>query len=352
METSPIPPNGQTDDMGRYDMKGAAMRFVRTTLAGVHPLAISCLILFVLAVVGCSETGEKLVGTDPGKIEGVVTIGGAPVETAVSVDLRTGSEIVRTEQTAAGGTFSFNGVAPGAYELFVTPPAGYSPDAPLKNPIPVTVHAERTSEVVIPLVESASLPQARIAARVTGDGAPMMGVAVTVYENNTNNVITAKLTDESGAADFPLDAGLYGVGIEIPTGYEFESPSDNPVHNIWAQSNDSSTVFFRLRTIGEGDADGELEVWISDPDSLNTDPDSPIVPVNVYDDVTGTLVTTGSARVYGGVTFPLAAGTYSVGIVVPSGYELFPETQQNPLPGVIVRSRETTRSYFSITPTK
>jgi hypothetical protein len=338
--------------MGRYNMKGAAMRFVRTTLAGVHPLAVSCLILLVLAVAGCSETGEKLVGTDPGKIEGVVTIGGAPVETAVSVDLRTGSEIVRTEQTGAGGTFSFNGVAPGAYELFVTPPTGYSPDAPLKNPIPVTVHADRTSDVVIPLVESASLPEARIAARVTGDGAPMMGVAVTVYENNTNTVIATKPTDDQGVADFPLDAGLYGVGIEIPMGYELESPSDNPIHNIWAQSNDSSTVFFRLRTIGEGDGEGVLSVWISDPDSLNVDPEPPLVAVNVYDGETATLVTSGTARIYGGVTFTLAAGTYSVGIVVPTGYELFPDTQQNPLPGVIVRSRETTRSHFSITQTK
>jgi hypothetical protein len=323
------------------------MRFVRTTLAGVHPLAVSCLILFVLAVVGCSETGEKLVGTDPGKIEGVVTIGGAPVEMALCVDLRTGSEIVRTEQTGAGGTFSFNEVAPGAYELFVTPPAGYSPDAPFKNPIPVTVHADRTSEVVIPLVESASLPEARIAARVTGDGAPMTGVAVTVYENNRNTVIATKPTDEQGAADFPLDAGLYGVGIEIPTGYEFESPSDNPVHNVWAQSNDSSTVFFRLRTIGG--SEGELAVWISDPDSLNIDPEPPLVAVNVYDGETATLVTSGTAQIYGGVTFTLAAGTYSVGIVVPTGYELFPDTQQNPLPGVIVRSRETARSHFSIT---
>jgi len=137
------------------------------------------------------------------------------------------------------------------------------------------------------------------------------------------------------------------VGIEIPTGYEFESPSDNPVHNVWAQSNDSSTVFFRLRTIGG--SEGELAVWISDPDSLNIDPEPPLVAVNVYDGETATLVTSGTAQIYGGVTFTLAAGTYSVGIVVPTGYELFPDTQQNPLPGVIVRSRETARSHFSIT---
>lgn len=314
----------------------------------VFSLIASCLMLLALAVVGCgdNEPGANLVGTDMGTIRGVVTMNGNPIEASVSLELRAGSEIKRTERTGAAGEFRFEDVTPGAYELFIAPPAGYSPDAPLKNPMPVRVDANRTAEVLIPLVESVMLPEGRIRAYVTGDGASMAGVMVTVYENNTSTSVATQPTDEYGSATFPLDAGLYGVGIEIPAGYELEYPADNPVHGVWAQSSDSSTVHFNLLTTGDGS--GQLEVWVYNPDSLNVDPNPPIVAVNVYDAETGSLVTSGTTPIYGSVIFTLAAEAYSVGIVVPAGYELYPPEQQNPLPGVEVLAHRTTTSHFSI----
>ena len=312
-------------------------------------LVASCLMLLALAAVGCgdNEPGANLVGTDVGAIRGIVTINGSPIEASVSLELRAGNEIKETERTGAAGEFRFENVSPGAYELFIAPPAGYSPDAPLKNPIPVRVDANRTAEVLIPLVESSMLPEGRIRAYVTGDGAPMAGVTVTVYENNTSIAIVSQPTDEYGSATFPLDAGLYGVGIEIPEGYELENDTaKNPVHDVWAQSDDSSAVYFNLLSTGDGS--GQLEVWVSNPDSLNVDPNPPTVAVNVYDAGTGSLVTSGTTQIYQGVTFTLAAGAYSVGIVVPAGYTLYPPEQQNPLPGVEVRTHRTTTSHFSI----
>jgi hypothetical protein len=323
------------------------MKSRKATMVPLFSVVASCLMLLVLAMSGCgdSEPGGTLVGTELGSIRGVVTINGNPIEASVPLELRSGAEIRKTEWTGAAGAFCFKDVSPGAYELFIAPPAGYSPDAPLKNPIPVRVDANHMAEVLIPLVESSILPQGRIRAYVTGDGSSMAGVAVTVYENNTSTALATQPTDEYGSAAFQLDAGLYGVGVEIPAGYALEYPAENPVYGIWTQSDDSLAVYFNLVSTAGGD--GQLEVWVSNPDSLNVDPDPPTVAVNVYDAGTGSLVTSGTTRIYQGVTFTLAAGAYSVGIVVPAGYELWPSEQENPQ-GAAVLTRRTVTSYFSI----
>jgi hypothetical protein len=327
------------------------MKTRETVLVPVSSLIASCLVLLALALVGCghNQPGANLVGAGLGEIRGIVTINGNGVEAPVSLELRVGDQVKETTQSGAAGAFGFKDVSPGAYELFIAPPAGYSPDAPLKNPIPVRVDANRTAEVVVPLVQSSMLPQGSIKAYVTGDGASMAGVTVTVYQNNTSTAIAAHPTDEHGSATFALDAGLYGMGIEIPAGYELESPAENPVNGVWTQSDDSSAVNFDLRSIG---GNGQLEVWVYDPDSLNVDPNPPVFTVNVYDSGAGSLVSSGSARLYQGATFELAAGTYSVGIIMPAGYELWPAEQQNPQQGVIVRSHRTAVSRFEVRKTQ
>lgn len=327
------------------------MKSLRSTFAALVPsFIVSSLMLLALAGGGCSDKGpaEKVAGTGLGAVEGFVTLNGDPIETAVPLELRAGDDVVETRTTDAAAAFSFENVAPGEYELFVVPPAGYAPDAPLRNPIPVRVEANRTAEVLIPLVESSSLPDGKIRAYVSGDGAPMAGVNVTIFENNSASSIATTATNENGFAEFPLASGLYDVGIEIPEGLELEDPASNPVRGVWAQSDDSLIVTFNLRTIGGGGADGRLDVWISDPDSMNVDPDPPSVPVSIFDEATGSLVASGTAKIYGGVSFALAPGTYSAEIAVPAGYDLYPATQQNPATGLIVRSRQTTSSHFSI----
>lgn len=170
--------------------------------------------LIVLFVLGCGgEGGGTGVDNDRGTIGGSVRNGGTGVA-GVSVSLSGGAS--RTTTTSVAGAFSFTNLAPGAYTVGITVPAGLQLGAGEASSKAATVSANQTSTVNFDLATPA--PTTGIVAGSVREG--QAGVAGATVTLTATGVTRATASAVSGSYQFAdVAPGAYNVRLSLPSGY-------------------------------------------------------------------------------------------------------------------------------------
>lgn len=147
-------------------------------------------------------------------VSGTVTAGAQPVPGAtVTITGPGGSSVL----TGADGSYSFEMLPPGEYEVTVVVPEGYSPDGPITQE--VTVGATDVADVDFALQR----PGAVGGAITDGDGNPVAGVTITLTGPGGEATTT---TDAAGNYLFDeVPSGEYTATIVVPEGFEAELTS-------------------------------------------------------------------------------------------------------------------------------
>ena len=180
----------------------------------------------------------------------------------VTVELVDGGTVIATTPTAADGSYSFSGVAPGTYEVRVTgEPAGYSSTTG-NNPSTVVLVSDQVDNTVD--FGFASLTGGSIGNLIWEDldadgvrdpGEPgIAGVTVELFLGGTS--IGSRVTPGSGAYLFAnLAPGSYEVRVDpatLPAGYVATTPGSNA-------GNTQTT------TIASGEADLDVDFGYTAP---------------------------------------------------------------------------------------
>ena len=157
-----------------------------------------------------------------------------------SVRLRRPNGSILTTATVADGTYRFDRLDPGAYEVCVEPQAGYLPTSdPDTPPLPSPHCAAVTLEAAkCPVGDFGYSKLASIGGRVLHDADAdgqqdyaergITGLPVTLVDGAGSPVATT-VTDTMGDYSFPdLRVGTYAVCIPAPVGYRFVWDADGP----------------------------------------------------------------------------------------------------------------------------
>jgi len=135
---------------------------------GIRFSALALAMTLSFLVAGCGGDGDgNVAGPEDGRVEVGVTVDEA-AESGVSVSLfEAGSTSpAATATTGANGIATFNGVAPGSYEVEVDPPAGLSLGQGEQARKSVTVTSNQTARVDFNLTED-------------GDGSDVVEITLT-----------------------------------------------------------------------------------------------------------------------------------------------------------------------------
>jgi protocatechuate 3,4-dioxygenase beta subunit len=276
----------------------------------------------------------------------------------VTVELYSGTTLVATTTTDASGAYSFSTPA-GTYTVKFTKPTGYlfSPQDAGGNDTTdsdanittgqtgsYTLTAGQTnSSVDAGLYQPASVGNFvwndTNANGVQDAGEPgIAGTTVRLY-TSSGTLVATTATDASGAYAFSgLTPGSYFVEFAKPTGYSF-SPQDsggNDATDSDANTTTGRTAMFAL-TAGQNNTivDAGLyqlatigdAVWLdrnANGIQESGEPGLAGVTVELYNN-SNTLVATTTTDASGNYSFSVAAGTYSVKFIKPTGYTFSPQ---------------------------
>jgi WD40 repeat protein len=244
-----------------------------------------------------------------GDVAGTVTADGLPL-VGVPVDLAASGGHAQSDLTGPDGSFSFLGVPFGPATVSISVPTGYLPLEPASGSAGIVVSAGGTTTQNFTLTGHGS-----IAGVVTGDGAPMAGVVVSV--SGTGSYTASQSSGPEGTYEFSgVPSGPATVSVAVPAGYEVLDPSGGSaeVQVIPAQTTAQDFALAHLRATVAG-------AVVADCPAAGTPVES--VVVEVRDAATSVLAGTATTGPDGGYSISnLDAGAYVVSITVPVGYIL------------------------------
>lgn len=167
--------------------------------------------------------------TELRSVAGTVTLDGSTPRAGVELVLTgPGGEVVASVVTGDDGTYVFEDVAPGEYDVTMTVPDGLSPVGP--SELPADAVESDATEVDFDLTAEEPEPVYEVPGTVTDpDGDPVPDAEV-VLERPDGDPVAETTTDEDGDFVLPdVPAGDYDLAITPPGGAPTEVPVTVPV---------------------------------------------------------------------------------------------------------------------------
>ncbi len=193
-----------------------------------------------------------VLGADAGTVDGTVIDSVTSVSLdGVTVDLMTGSTVIDTDISSGGGSYQFDGVAPGTYDVRAT-------DAYYETKIEVDVEVVATQTTTVDF--DLAYNRGSIAGVVTDAVRHITITDVSIDLMQGSSTISSTTTNESGMYDFDeLWPGDYWISATKAEYHSLEVP------DISVEARDTSDTNFEMTPIDIcGDADGSGGVDIDD----------------------------------------------------------------------------------------
>ncbi|MEO8888307.1 MAG: carboxypeptidase-like regulatory domain-containing protein [Jatrophihabitantaceae bacterium] len=162
--------------------------------------------------IGTPVTGKDFTVSELPSVSGTVTGGGQPLGGVTVTRTPTGGGPAVTAVTNGDGTYTFDHVPAGSYDIAVTPPTGYRPTTPRTD---VSVAGSDRTGQDFDLSRPGALG-GQVIDRATGTG-PGGGTTLTVHGPGGNRT----LHTESDGSYFlgGLEPGQYVITVGVPSGY-------------------------------------------------------------------------------------------------------------------------------------
>lgn len=186
-------------------------------------------------------TNENFVVEALHTVSGTVTVAGAP-KAGVTVTLSGPSGSVSTT-SLSNGTYSFADVPDANYTLQVVPPTGTVAVSPVSRV--ATVDGNDLTDLDFAFARTGS-----IAGSVSGDGAPLPGVTVTISGPDGDVTVETKADGSYSLADLP--PGTYKITVATPEGYSSSTASTRTV-TITASGESYTAQNFSYVTVSNPD---------------------------------------------------------------------------------------------------
>ena len=159
-----------------------------------------------------------------------------------------------------------------------------------------------------------------VRATVTGDGDPLPGVTVELYANGAANPITSATSSANGQVLFQnLEPDDYDVEVVVLAGFQLAA-GQTARRDVTVVSDETATVTFALQEVVVPPTEGQVRARVMDGTS-------PVesVEVSIFASGSTTPLETLSTGSDGRVLFDdLTAGTYNIGIELPTNYTVAP----------------------------
>ncbi|MCK4413775.1 MAG: hypothetical protein KAY32_09540 [Candidatus Eisenbacteria sp.] len=243
-----------------------------------------------------------------------------------------------TGPTDEQGRIIFDDIAPGTYRVGIDVPPGLELFDGQENPREnVIVYSGGSTSVIFTLWDpDVPLPDGILRVFVAGDSLPVPAVTVAIMPCDGTEILHRLETDANGTAEFSLAPGAYDVAIDVPEGWELAAWQQNPLRGVAVYSSRTTWVHFDLIDPDAQSAPGWLRIQAS---PLWNGAELPTgIEVHVSGEDPTSFDATGATDESGQVSFEVAAGTYTVEMLVPESWALCtgthnPQTDLRVFPG-------------------
>jgi 5-hydroxyisourate hydrolase-like protein (transthyretin family) len=289
----------------------------KASLAGATPITVTA---------GATTSSIDAALAAGGQISGTVTdaVTHAPLQ-AVEVDLYDSAKNLLTSTTTAlNGTYTFEGLAPGTYEVGFSPSSGgylplfYNGNPTLATASSVTVTASHTTSGINGALALGGTITGTATDSTTGD--PVGHVEVDLYDSS-GTLLTSADTAADGTYSFTaLTAASYKVGFAPSSGYApqfYNGKSSLSAADAVAVTAGSTKSGIDAALVGTGSgAPGSITGTVTD---ASTKAGLSGIQVQAYDSsgkAVGKAVATSATGAY---SISLTPGTYKIGFASPTG---------------------------------
>jgi YbbR domain-containing protein len=320
--TNGVAGNATTATDGTYTIANLAPGTYRVTVA-VPPNYQSCGPTSVNVTLQCEQNGTADFCLCPPacntKLNGTVKCTSScpqtPVSGATITVVSSAGQTVATQSTAADGTYSISGLSIGSYTVKVTLPSGYQACGCTSSCVTISCGQTKTVDFcACPNCASASVTGT---VKCSTTNKTVYGVTVKLYDANNVQKGSARTGCDGKYAFRNLPAGTYKVTIVVPCGYEACGATNSTITLACGQT--TPVDFCVCPTCRPATVSGVVKCSSGCQTVAGA-----MVAVFDASNVQKGSTTTGADGKY--TLGNLPAGSYSVRITVPAGYEACGDT--------------------------